>query len=115
MNDFHKIKSKDLKNQFLGTNIYLKQQPKQKTIIYLIWLSNIANRLFVFSFKNGNDDPTRNSLNKYYMPLVEIKYFNALIKNEEFFDHLLKNKQEGYEKLLEMSNIMIYTTGNLFI
>ena len=41
------------------------------------------------------------------MPLVEIKYFNALIKNKESFDHLLKDKQERYEKLLEMSNIMI--------
>ena len=51
----------------------------------------------------------------FIVTLVEIKYFNALIKNKEFFDHLLKDKQEGYEKLLEMSNIMIYTTGNLFI
>ena len=30
------------------------------------------NRLFVLSFKNGNDDPTRNSLDKYFMLLVEI-------------------------------------------
>ena len=36
VNNCYKIKSKDLKNEFLGTNIYLKQQPKQKTIIYLI-------------------------------------------------------------------------------
>ena len=34
------------------------------------------NRFFVLSFKNGAIDPTRISLCKYYMPLVEIKDFN---------------------------------------
>ena len=42
------------------------------------------NRLFVLSFKNGDDDPTRNSYDKYYMPLVENKDFNALIDNKPF-------------------------------
>ena len=36
VNNCYKIKSKDLKEQFFGRNIHLKQQPKQKTIIYLI-------------------------------------------------------------------------------
>ena len=31
------------------------------------------NRFFVFSFKNGNDNPARDSFDEYYMPLVEIK------------------------------------------
>ena len=31
------------------------------------------NRLFVLSFKNGSNDPTKNFFDKYYMPLVEIK------------------------------------------
>ena len=43
-------------------------------------------RLFVLSFKNGNDDPMRDSFDKYYMSLVEIKDFNALIDNKPFFD-----------------------------
>ena len=29
-----------------------------------------TNRLFLFSFKNGNDDPTRNYFDEYYVPLV---------------------------------------------
>ena len=37
------------------------------------------------------------------MPLVEIKDFNALIDNKPFFDQPVKNKQEAYEKLIEMS------------
>ena len=40
--------------------------------------------LFVFSFKNSDDDPARNYLDEYYMPLVEIKNFNALIENKSF-------------------------------
>ena len=52
------------------------------------------NRLFILSFKNGNDNPTRDSSEKYYIPLVEIKDFNALIDNKSFFDQPVKNKQE---------------------
>ena len=47
------------------------------------------------------------------MPLVEIKDFNALIDNKTFFDQLLKNKKEAYEKLIEMSRNNDYTAGNL--
>ena len=34
----------------------------------------------------SRQDLTINSLSKYYMPLVEIKDFNALIDNKLFFD-----------------------------
>ena len=37
------------------------------------------------SDQNGNNDPARSSFDKYYMPLVEIKDFNALIDNKPFF------------------------------
>ena len=67
----------------------------------------------VLSFKNGGDDPTRNSFDKYYMPLMEIKYFNPLIDSKPFFDQSVKDKQEAYEKLTEMSRSNDYTTGNL--
>ena len=30
------------------------------------------NRLFLLSFKNGNNDPTKDSFDKYYVPLVDI-------------------------------------------
>ena len=60
-------------------------QPKSNNLDYLIdpTFRNI-NRLFVLSFKNGDNDPTRDSCNKYYMPLVEIKDFNALVDNKPF-------------------------------
>ena len=36
------------------------------------------------------------------MPLAEIQDFNALI-DKLFFDQPVKNKQEAYDKLVEMS------------
>ena len=43
-------------------------------------------RLYILLFKNGNNDPKRNSFDKYYMPLVEIKCLNGLIDNKLLFD-----------------------------
>ena len=48
------------------------------------------------------------------MLLVEIKDINALIDNQPFFDQSIKNKQEAYEKLAEMSRNDYYTVGHLF-
>ena len=45
------------------------------------------NRLFVLSFKNGDVDPARNSLDAYYAN------FNASIDNKPFFDQPIKTKQ----------------------
>ena len=64
-------------------------------------------------FKNGSNDSTKNYFDKYHMPLVEIKYFNVLIDNNPFFDQSVKNEQEAYKKLIEMSRNDGYTTGNL--
>ena len=69
--------------------------------------------MFVLSFKNRNNVSTRDSFDKYYLPLIEIKDFNALIDNSPFFDHLVKNKQEAHEKRIEMSINDDFTTGHL--
>ena len=89
-------------------------QAKNNNLDYLIdpTFRNI-NRLFVLSFKNGDNDPTRDSFNKYYMLLVEMKDSKELIGNKRFFDQPVKNKQEAYEKLSEMSRNDDYTAGNL--
>ena len=52
-------------------------QAKNNNLDYLIdpTFRNIY-RLFVLSFKNADDDPTRKSFDEYYMPLVEIKCIN---------------------------------------
>ena len=45
-------------------------------------------RLFVLSFKTGNDGLKRDSFDNYYMSLTEIKYFNALIDKNPFLINL---------------------------
>ena len=96
-----------------------EQHKNNKTIIY----NNIdylidrtfrtINRSFVISFKNADNDPTRNSFDKYYMPSVEMKKYNALIDSKPFFDQPGKNKQEVYGKLFEISRNDDFKTGNL--
>ena len=44
---------------------------------------------------------------------VEIKDFNVLIDGKSFFDLPVKNEEEAYEKIMDMSNNNDYTTGNL--
>ena len=73
------------------------------------------NRLFVLSLRDGNNDPTRDSFDKYYMLLVEIKAFNALIDNKLFFDQPVKNEQEPYQKPVEMLRNDDYTTRRLLL
>ena len=94
--------------------IWITTQPKNNNVDYLIVPTfRNTNRLFIFLFKNSDDDPTRDYFNDYYMPLLEIKGFNALIDNKTFFDQPGKSKQEVYEKLIEMSRNNGYTTGDL--
>ena len=78
-------------------------QIKENNLNYLIdpIFTNIS-RLFVLSFKNGDDNLLRDSFNKYYRPLAKIKDFEELIDNKQFFQQPVKKKQEGYEKLIEM-------------
>ena len=75
------------------------------------------NRLFVLSFErieeNNVKKDHRDSFSHYYVPNIEIKNFNVLIDGKSFFDLPVKNKEEAYEKIIEMSRNNDYTTGNL--
>ena len=50
---------------------------------------------------------------KYYIPKAEIKDFNVLIDGKPFFEIPVKNKEEAYVAIIEMSKNNDYTTGNL--
>ena len=67
--------------------------------------------MFVLSFKNGDNDPTRGSFKKYCMAL-EINDFNALIDNKPFSEQPVKCKQEQYGNLIKMTKNDDCTTGN---
>ena len=86
----------------------------QNNLNYLIdpTFTNV-NRLFVLSFSRNNNTDSRYSYSNYYKPKVEIKTFNVLIDGKSFFDLPLKNEEEAYEKITEISNNNDYTTGNL--
>ena len=86
----------------------------QNNLNYLIdpTFTNV-NRLSVLSFSRNNNTNSRYSYSNYYKPKVEIKTFNVLIDGKSFFDLPLKNEEEAYEKITEISNNNDYTTGNL--
>ena len=71
---------------------------------------NKVNRLFFLSFESEED---RTSFSNYYTPKVDIIDFNVLIDGKRFFDLPIKNKEESYEEIIEMSKNNVYITGNL--
>ena len=89
-------------------------QPQNNNLNYLIdpTFTNV-NRLFVLSFPRNNNTDSRYSYSNYYVPKVKINDFNVLIDGKSFFDLPVKNEEEAYEKIIDMSNNNDYTTGNL--
>ena len=107
-----------LKSGFRRTikwNKYMSQmsnQNRNNNLNYLIdpTFSNV-NRLFVLSFENEDD---RTSYYKYYVPSVEIKDYNILIDGNAFFELPVKNIEETYEKITQITDHSgYYTRGNL--
>ena len=111
-----------LKSGFKRTvawNKYLSQMSNQSANNNLNFLidptfTNV-NRLFVLSFKNDDDDnrDDRTSYSTYYLPKVQIKDFNVVIDKTPFFDQPVKNKEEVYEKIIEIGRNSEYNTENL--
>ena len=63
-----------------------------------------VNRLFVLPFQRtaGQNNTTkdyRDSFSHYCVPNIRIKDFNVLIGGKSFFDLLVKNEEEAYEKI----------------
>ena len=65
------------------------------------------------SFSRNNNTDNRDSFSDYYVPNIKIKDFNVLIDGKRFFVLPVKNEEETYEKIIEMSNNNDYTAGNL--
>ena len=89
-------------------------QSQNSNLNYLTDLTFInVNRLFVLSFPRNNNTDSRYSFSNYYVSKVRVNDFNVLIDEKSFFDLSVKNEEEAYEKILEMSNNNDYTTANL--
>ena len=89
-------------------------QPQKHNLNYLIdpTFTNV-NRLFVLTFTRNNAGDNRDPFSDYYVPNVKIKDFNVIIDVKIFFGLPVKNEEEAYEKMMDMSNNNDYTTGNL--
>ena len=110
-----KLKSGFKKN--IKWNKYRSQmtiQNNNSNLNYLIdpTFTNV-NRLFVLTFTRNNNTDSRYSCSNYYVPKVIISDFNVLIDRKSFFDLPVKNDEEAYEKIIEMSNNNNFTTSNL--
>ena len=69
-----------------------------------------VNRLFVLAYQDAAD---RQSFSTFYLPRVMVKDFNVIIDKLAFFDLPVKNEEEAYEKIIDISKNSEYTTGNL--
>ena len=89
-------------------------QPQNNNLNYLIDPPfTSVNRLFFLSFPRNNNTDSRYSFSNYYVPKVKVNEFNVLIEGKSFFDLPVKNDEEAYEKIIDMSSNNDYTTGNL--
>ena len=98
--------------RIISWNIYRSEiltQPKNNNLDYMInpTFRNI-NTLFLFSIENCDNDPGRDSYDKYYMPLVEISNLNALIDNKPLLDQPIKINKKRMKNCQEMM-----ASGNL--
>ena len=94
-----------------GSRAEMTKQTKTNNLNYSINpIFNKVNRLFVLSFENEED---RTSFSKYYTSKVQIKDFSVSTDAKGFFDVPVKNKEEAFEKIIEISKNNDYTTGNL--
>ena len=99
------------KSGFKGTikwNKYRLQmtvQPQNNNLNHLIdpKFANV-NRLFVLLITRTDMRDYKNSFSNYYVPDAKIEGFNVLIDRKSLFDLPVKNKEEAYEKIIEMSN-----------
>ena len=63
----------------------------------------------------NDDQPQRNGQQKYYLPRIDLKKYNAIIDGRIFYDNPIESDIEKYR---ELKNVMIvkvedYTTGSL--
>ena len=97
-------------NKYLSKPELLRQNPD---LNYLIEPSfQGVNRLFILAFEN---DIQRTSHSGYYLPNVEIKNYNIVIKGENLFDQPIKNKKITYDNIRKIATGYgdDYTTGCL--
>ena len=67
------------------------------------------------AYLRGNNQFTRNSQRKYYLPRIDLNKYNVIIDGRNFYDNPVESDIEKYR---ELKKVMIgkgedYTTGSL--
>ena len=110
---------KQLKSCFKRTINWNKYHPKFKTFPqnrYLYYLIDPSfqgvNRRFVLPFENEIDKKVHT---KYYLPTEEVKDYNIIIDERNFFDQPIKNDFKTYDNIRKIATGQgdDYTTGCL--
>ena len=71
--------------------------------------------MFVIAYRRGDNEPTRNSRQKCYLPRIDLKKYNVIIDGRNFYDNPIESNNEQYR---ELKKVMIgkgedYTMGSL--
>ena len=96
-----------LKSGFKRTINWNKYQSSIKTYAQNRYLNHLVdpgfkgvNRFLVLSLENEKD---RTLHSTYYLPKVEIKYYNVMIDGKNFFDHLINSNIKTYENIRKIA------------
>ena len=85
-------------NKYLSKPELLAENPNLKHLVEPSFQG--VNRLFVLAFEN---DDHRTSDDRYYLPTVELKDYNIMINDENFFDQPIKNNKVTYENIRKIA------------
>ena len=85
-------------NKYLSKPELLAQNPDLNHLVEPRFQG--VNRLFVLAFEN---DTQRTSDSGYYLPNVEIKNYNVMINEENFFDQPIKNNKVTHENIRKIA------------
>ena len=97
-------------NKYLSKPELVTQNPNPNHLVEPSFQG--VNSLFVLAFEN---DTQRTSAKGYYLPTVEIKNYNVMINEENFFDKPIKSNKVTYENIRKIATGQgdDYTTGCL--
>ena len=71
--------------------------------------------MLVIAYSRADNEPNRNSQQKYYLPRVDLKKYNVINDGRNFYDNPIESDNEKYR---ELKKVMTgkgedYTTGSL--
>ena len=97
-------------NKYLSKLEFSRQNPNLNHLVEPSFKG--VNRLFVLAFES---DAQRTLHSGYYLPNVELKYFNVMTNGENFFEQPVSNNKVTNEKVRKISTGQgdDYTTGCL--